>query len=571
MVCGFCHNNLEFPKLLPCLHTVCGNCLKTKRESLTECSSCQQPIEGIETVSTLPDDKFSSSLIDFAKISNEPVEEGTESLSKMLEELEIQQNEAKIDLKKLKLQSEEADFNARKNERGFLRVKENAKKEIKMKIEDLRNRFDKYLQEKETTLMEELDRDLNDEEFDSSQSVIWIRSVMGSIENKEELLEKCDLQSIKSLPKATAYRKVLMEMKDHMSHLDSSISRKNPTELEVTFEYSPEIEEIFSKPIGSIEVRKSGKIKMEEHQRLRVSLPPSAPPEFNNTPYKNAVYLRTFPSLLPEDSKGYVVGIAWVPTDRLVLVDKWNMKLKLYRDSGHLISVMNFAGGEPTDIVYTKGTEVRQLCLVAIPNGRLILQVAVEDSNMRVSSRITTATGYSSIAYDKTCSRLICGVCQPYGSPRIDIVSSNGAVEFTIATDLRLRPLFICPRSVDILMGVVVGCDWQKNRVVFIARDGSIRGSYYGSPESPLLKPVGTTLDGRGHLLVADCKRNKIHIVSYSGDHLGSYDTCNEVEEPREINLIANENSAKLAISHGAGYVSIYQLTDTSTEKSNAW
>jgi hypothetical protein len=480
----------------------------------------------------------------------------------MLEELEIQQNEAKIDLKKLKLRSEEAGFDACKNERELLKSKEKAEKEIRMKIADLRDRFDKYLHDKETALMDELDKGLHDEEFDASQSVVWIRSVMGSIENKEELLEKCNLQSIKSLPKATAYRKVLEEMKDHMSHLEGSISTKNPTELDVTFKPSPDFEEMFTKPIGNIEVRKIGGNKTEEQQAKSVSLPSFMPPEFNHTPFKDAVYLRTFPSLLPEDSKGYVVGIAWVPPDRLVLVDKWNLKLKLYHESGHLISVMVFAGGEPTDIVYTKGTDVRHLCLVTIPNGRLILQVAVEDSNMRVSSRISTVTGYSSIAYDKVCSRLICGVCPPYGSPRIDIVSANGSVQFTIANDLQRRTLFVCPRSVDILMGNVVGCDWQRNRVLFIARDGSIRGSYYGSPEAPLLKPIGTTLDGRGHILVADSKRKRINIVSNSGDHLGSYDTCNEVDDPREINLIVSENSAKLAISHGAGLVSIYELTD---------
>ncbi|XP_062592802.1 uncharacterized protein LOC134254279 [Saccostrea cucullata] len=561
LVCGSCHNSLESPKLLPCLHTVCGNCLATKRESLTKCTTCQQPIEGLDTVPSLPDDKFSQSLIDFALIPNETDEETTESLSKVLKELETQQNAVSIDLKKLRVKSEEASFEAFKNERDFFKLKKKGENEIKLKITDLRKRFDKYLLDKETEMMEELDNALNDEEFDLSQSVIWNRSVMGSIENKEELLNKCNLQSLTSAPKAMAYEKVLTEMKDHISHIGGSISKKSPAKLEVSFKYNSDIDDVFTKPVGSIEIRKSGNNKEEEVKRLL----PTAP--FENGPYKNAVYLRTFPSLLPEDSKGYVVGIAWVPTDRLVLADKWNGKLKLFHESGRLINVMVFAGGEPTDIVYTKGTNVRHLCLVTIPSGRVIMQVAVEDNIMRLSSRIATVTGYSSIAYDKVCAKLICGVCQPYGTPRIDIVSANGLVEFTIATDLQRRPHFICPRSTDIFQGIIAGCDWQKNRILFIARDGSIRGSYYGSPQAPLMNPVGTTLDGRDHLLVADSKRNKIHIVSSSGDHLGSYDTSYHVNDPREINVIAHENSAKLAISHGAGYVSIYQLTDALPEE----
>ncbi|XP_061175200.1 uncharacterized protein LOC133184244 [Saccostrea echinata] len=560
LVCGFCHNSLESPKLLPCLHTVCWKCLATKREGLTKCTTCQQPIEGLDTVPSLPDDKFSKSLIDFARIPNEIDEETTESLSKILEELETQQNAVSIDLKKLRVKSEEASFGAFKNERNFFKVKKKAENEIKLKITDLRKRFDKYLLEKEIEMMEELDNALDDEEFDLSQSVIWNRSVMGSIENKEELLNKCNLQSLNSAPKALAYKRVLTEMKDHISHIGGSISKKNPTNLEINFKYNQDIEDVFTKPVGSIEIRKSGNNVEEEAKRESATAP------FENAPYKNAVYLRTFPSLLPEDSKGYVVGIAWVPPDRLVLVDKWNGKLKLFDENGRLINVMVFSGGEPTDIVYTKGTNIRHLCLVTIPSGRLILQVAVEENIIRLSSRIVTVTGYSSIAYDKVCAKLICGVCQPYGTPRIDIVSANGVVEFTIATDLQRRPHFICPRSIDIFLGIIAGCDWQKNRILFIARDGSIRGSYYGSPQAPLMNPVGTTLDGRDHLLVADCKRNKIHIVSSSGEHLGIYDTSDHVKDPREINVIAHENSAKLAVSHGAGYVSIYQLTDTPPE-----
>ena len=42
---------------------------------------------------------------------------------------------------------------------------------------------------------------------------------------------------------------------------------------------------------------------------------------------------------------------------------------------------------------------------------------------------------------------------------------------------------------------------------------------------------VGTT----EHLLVADCKKNRIDIVSFNGDWLGSYDTSAHVQVPREI------------------------------------
>ena len=46
-----------------------------------------------------------------------------------------------------------------------------------------------------------------------------------------------------------------------------------------------------------------------------------------------------------------------------------------------------------------------------------------------------------------------------------------------------------------------------------------------------VLNPVGTT----EHLLVADCKKNRIDIVSFNGEWLGSYDTSAHVQGPREI------------------------------------
>ena len=564
LVCGFCHNRLESPKLLPCLHTICVNCLTTRRDNLHQCPTCNQDLEDLCAVNSLPEDKFTKSLLDFADVPGDTEEEEYKFLPKLLEELEVSQNAAKIDLKKVKLQSEEVSFDAFKNERDFFKIKRKAETQIKEKLSDLRNRFENYLKEKESDLMEKLDTALKDEEFQLSQSVIWNRSVMGSIENKEELLEKCTLQSIKSQSKALAYEKVLHEMKDHISKIGRSISKKNPVKLDISFKYNEEINEIFAKPVGEIEVRKLGVSTENEHAETRgfVETVPSSP-TIVTSPFSNAVYQRTFPSLLPTDSKGYVVGITWIPTDRLVLVDKWNSKLKLYHENGYLLHVMNFSGGEPTDIVYTKGTNIRHLCIVAIPSGKLILQVAVEDKMLRLSSRITTVTGYSSISYDKRCSRLVGGVCQPFGMPRIDIISSNGTVEFTIASDLQHRPYFICPRSIDVFQyGIIAGCDWQKNRVLFITRDGTIKGSFHGTPEIPLMNPVGTTLDGREHLLVADCKKNRIHIVSCNGDWLGSYDTSAHVQGPREINVISDGTTTKMAVSHGSGLVTIYHLTD---------
>lgn len=561
LVCGFCHSRLESPKLLPCLHTICGNCVTEKRDSLDQCPTCHQVVERLDNVGALPDDNFSKSMIEFSKIKDDTTGLESESLPELLEALEIQQNGVKIDLKKIKLRSEEASYHAFKNERDFSKIKRKAETEIREKIATLKNRFEKYLQEKEASLMQELDKALDEEEYELSQSVIWNKSVMRSIENKEEILEKCNLQSIKSQPKALAYKKVLEEMNNHLTKIGRSIALKTPTKLEVSFQYNQEIEEVFSKPLGVVEVNKSGRIIAKEEANLRVDLPSPSP--FANFPHKDAVYRRTFPTLLPDDNKGYVVGITWIPPDRLVLVDKWNSKLKLYHESGELYNVMVFSGGEPTDIVYTKGTSVRHLFIVTIPSGRLFLQVAVEDKIMRLSSRIMTLTGYTSISYDKRCSRLIGGVCPPYGTPRIDIINSNGTVEFTIASDIQQRPYFICPRSIDIFQnGIIAGCDWQKNRVLFISRDGTIRGSFHGTPDSPLINPVGTTLDGREHLLVADCKRNKIHILSSYGAHLGSYDTAANVQGPREINAISDGDSSKLAVSHGAGFISIYHLTD---------
>ena len=283
---------------------------------------------------------------------------------------------------------------------------------------------------------------------------------------------------------------------------------------------------------------------------------------FISTPLQYSKHLRSIRTRLPDDTKaGPIVGITWV-RDRLVLVDRWNSKVKLFREDGTFLHSLYFADGEPFDIANTStGTvgEQRDTCALTIPLKRAILTMTVTQE-MYVTDRIRTQLGYTCLSWDKRNCYFVCGSAPPFGNPQVDIIDVRGQVIRSFALDYRQKPLFTQVRSVEVSDdGIISVCDWKRNRLLFLKMDGCIVGSYNGNEQFPLAEPVGTCADGRGYLMVSDSKSNSIHIVGHDGNFFSVLKSSCKTPKPKEIS-IRPHGPPRMALSHGSVFIELFDL-----------
>ncbi|XP_063411801.1 uncharacterized protein LOC134694684 [Mytilus trossulus] len=279
---------------------------------------------------------------------------------------------------------------------------------------------------------------------------------------------------------------------------------------------------------------------------------PTEPDSF----YEYGDYVQQFKSQSAEDRRsGIAVGMTWVGDDHILMVDRWNHKLKLFTEKGALVSTTVVpAGGEPWDIAYINNTNPSNIhtCAVTIPTDKRILFVRILDK-IEVSRSIVTRCGYCCLAHDKNGHTLVCGTCRPFiNVPSIHIINSQGIVQMEVALDGMGNPLFDYPRSVDVTEdGKIIVCDWKKKRLLFMKTDGFILGAYQGTLDYPLKEPIGTALDGLGNVLVTDTKANRIQTISVKDrQFVTALKLDKDLYNPREIALVKKSNCyPKIAIA----------------------
>jgi hypothetical protein len=254
--------------------------------------------------------------------------------------------------------------------------------------------------------------------------------------------------------------------------------------------------------------------------------------------------------------------MTWINEKRILMVDRFNHKLKLLTENGDVVSTTVVQEGEPWDVVYVnrKGQDLH-FCAVSVPTARMVLFVRVCDK-IDIVRRIMTPFGaYCSLGHDKIGHALVCGICPPFGTPTVHIINSEGAVLKEFAVDSLGHPLFEYPRSIDVTSdGEVVVCDWKKKRLLFLNSDGYIYGEYRGSTEHPLVEPIGTTLDGFGNVLVTDTGTNTIQTISIKDrQFIACLKLNTDINCPREITITQPGNYPKLAVA-SFGNINIIDL-----------
>ncbi|XP_052099386.1 uncharacterized protein LOC127733940 [Mytilus californianus] len=292
--------------------------------------------------------------------------------------------------------------------------------------------------------------------------------------------------------------------------------------------------------------------------------------------YEYGDFVQQFKSQFAEEPKsGSAVGMTWVGDDRILMVDRWNHKLKLFTEKGALVSTTVVPEGEPWDIAYINNTNLsnRHMCAVTLPTTKRIMFVRIIDK-IEVSRSIMTRCGYCCLAHDKNGHTLVCGTCRPFiNVPSIHIINSQGIVQKEFALDGMGNPLFDYPRSVDVTEdGEIIVCDWKKKRLLFMKTDGFILGDYRGALDYPLKEPIGTTLDGLGNVLVTDTKANRIQAISVKDrQFVTALKLDKDLYHPREITLVKKSNYyPKIAVATDMNVVIFDLWSPVSPEEPSA-
>ncbi|XP_062599695.1 uncharacterized protein LOC134261262 [Saccostrea cucullata] len=278
-----------------------------------------------------------------------------------------------------------------------------------------------------------------------------------------------------------------------------------------------------------------------------------------SNPLQYATHALSIRTHQPDDVRtGPIVAIAWMQ-DKLMLVDRFNSKLKMYLETGEFLHSLKFMDGEPWDVCAMNVVEMLNnpmTCGITIPRKRMVMLIQILDGRtMLISHRFATRNGYACLAYDQRNGALVCGVSSPFGTPGIDVINTSGVLlaHFPL-------PRQVLVRSIDVsIKDAIIICDWRKNNVIFLNKSGAVIGQYSGSSE-----PVGTCTDGRGFLLVADSKSNAIDILTMEGKFFGKVKSSCPIIRPKEIN-VRPDGPPRLALSHGSMFVEVFDLFESET------
>ncbi|XP_046375566.2 RING finger protein nhl-1-like [Haliotis rufescens] len=275
-----------------------------------------------------------------------------------------------------------------------------------------------------------------------------------------------------------------------------------------------------------------------------------------------------FNGLCPDDvhSSSYVGGCPF-GQNCLLIVDRWNKKLKLIQVGGRTLLFHAFADTlEPWDVAYISQDRVAVTC----PSTSQILTISVTSSSIDISRFIKTVIGYSAIAHLEG-PRFAAGVCKPFGTPRVDILDCSSD-KANILRELPSTVNVTYPRTMGLTLNRdLFVCDWSLKEIsVFDRNDFMQKLRYKGAgKEGVLREPVGATKDRRGNLYIADRKTKKIHVVSSTGTRLALL-TLDIPSDPKVIVIAEVErrystSGEVLVVATGGGRLFVFDLITPET------
>lgn len=269
-------------------------------------------------------------------------------------------------------------------------------------------------------------------------------------------------------------------------------------------------------------------------------------------------------------NESIITSIVW-KNRKIIATDKSNRKLKIFSDEGLFLHDIIFSNAEPycvapIDTVVDMNDGVEKFC-VTFPKVKYLYFICYESQVKNKPPTIwfylQTQVGYSGVSAGYFKNQILCTVVSNSGDPRVDFVDFKGNVLKTISVDSARRNVFSFPRYIITNANSIIVSDHKQNEVAFLDYNGVVLGQYRGVRSHPLVNPYDITVDGEGNVYVMDGKTGDVHVIDAELRTIGIIHCGSKLIDPRLLEYDAFTN--RLAITHGAGEVTMYPVTPNYT------
>ncbi|XP_056002496.1 uncharacterized protein LOC130046630 [Ostrea edulis] len=375
---------------------------------------------------------------------------------------------------------------------------------------------------------------------------------------------KSDIQEMKSKHLSTLNKNTeeitqkMAELKQIMSDL-KSILKSNDVSLTSTYQSrNSEFRTLPPKLRVTVPSLSAQKINKDQLNDMFGSLPPlSINTEHGDTMKSAAVSSPPVKPLLDEPrvtatiDTGYnkLHSVSCLSEDQVwTRGDNETMKL-LNLQSKLLTSIQTKSGNIPIDIAVTRDGDL----VYTDPNNNTVNLI----KNKQIQTVITLQGWYPlfvcSTASDDLLVTMISDDRKQYKVVRYSGSTEKQSIQF----DDQGRPLYssdLKPKYISENKNLdICVADWLASAVVVVNQSGKLRFRYTGHPSNTKqsFNPVGITTDSQSHILTADIKNNRIHILDQDGQFL-RYIHC-DLDRPlglcvdiRDNLFVAERDTAKV-------------------------
>ena len=274
--------------------------------------------------------------------------------------------------------------------------------------------------------------------------------------------------------------------------------------------------------------------------------------------------LRKFPVRSREQrSIPNLVDISWVNGDTLVALDKRNTSVVVLSDQGaHLNS--SFFKFEPYSCtVYELASQPGVKMAVSFPKERKLIFYEIhvrENFRIKLEYETKTVKGYTCIKFSEQRNKFICATTSPFSLPSVDLLDFRG--NFLKSFNGSDAVMLGYPRSVQVdNEGIVAVSDYKTSRVLFMNAEGTHRSVFNGSDVRNLSDPQGIGFyENMNLFFIADTRANRLFCVDSDGLVCDEFGENSMLEKtPRFIDF-SRSTYPRLAIGHGNGYISLYNV-----------
>ncbi|XP_063423883.1 uncharacterized protein LOC134707774 [Mytilus trossulus] len=260
-----------------------------------------------------------------------------------------------------------------------------------------------------------------------------------------------------------------------------------------------------------------------------------------------------------------LTDLCWIDERALIAIDKRNRTAKVFNTRGSCLNAYKLNVDPQGCTVYRLPRQPCVYMAVTFPKQRNLSIYAIDTmNNYQINNKITkvTSKGYTCITFNENTNKFVCGSTNPFSLPTVDILDHEGNFLRTFIGSDAVR--FCYPRYIRVNKEGIIGIsDYKTSRVIFMTMEGAHEGVFDGSIRRNLGDPQGIGLY-KNLFVVADTRKNHVYFVDSSSVVVDEVRQNSLLEKtPRFIDFSPSSNHT-MAVGHGNGYISLYEVYDTS-------